>query len=115
MQHFSSFVGDSEMSQDMFRIIKLACFFFLFRPAIVGKERQMAGSCLPEQSACPQFSSPPAVPSLFPASSPRQSTAVLGSGVRATDHQERTLYAETLQTSDNSAHGIQTELWSVLL
>lgn len=60
----------------------------------MGEERQMAGSFLPDQSACPRFSSPPAVPSLFPASSPRESAAVLGSGVGATDHQERTLYAE---------------------
>lgn len=54
----------------------------------------MAGSFLPDQSACPRFSSPPAVPSLFPASSPRESAVVLGSGVGATDHQERTLNAE---------------------
>ena len=78
----------------------------------------MAGSCLQTSqrvlsfrpSSCSQL-----VPSFFPASSPRESAAVLGSGVGATDHQERTLYAETLQTSDSSAHGVQTELWSVLL
>lgn len=76
----------------------------------------MAGSCLPDQSAGPpQFLSLPAVPSLFPASSPRESAAVLGSGVGATDHQERTLYAER-DSPDlrQQCLGVQTELWSVL-
>lgn len=114
MQHFSSFVGDSEMSQDMFRIIKLACFFFLFRTHC-GEGEADGRRLSPRPVSVSSVFVPPAVPSLFPASSPRESAAVLGSGVGATDHQERTLYAETLQTSDSSAHGVQTELWSVLL